>query len=288
MPAAGAALAPSLSTSACRVRKASSALVMLVLLAAWPGAGLPVAQPAVPGLPPVQPLQLTTPHHWPAWLDGGRGLLCGLACFAGWCLAIWPRTVTWRRGAWKALQYATVSMFRYPYWWLILLIMAVGGLGITAGWWWGGVHWRGLLTALVGLAGGGGLIWAVRIVGGSALGKEAMGFGDVTLMAMIGAYVGWQPSLIVFFLAPFAAVFISLAQWLLTHRREIAFGPYLCAGAVVVIVWWGPVWQVRVRQIFSLGWLIPELLFFCLIMLGGMLALWRLAERGLRRRDHGS
>jgi prepilin signal peptidase PulO-like enzyme (type II secretory pathway) len=264
------------------------ALAVLVLLAVWPAAGLPAGRlaagvPAAPRVVNVEPLQLTTPNAWPAWLDGIQGLAIGGACFGGWCLAIWPRTVTWRRGWWKALQYAAVSMFRYPYWWLVLLVMVVGGLGIAAVWWWSGTHWRSLLTALVGLAAGGGLIWAVRIVGGSALGKEAMGFGDVTLMALIGAYVGWQPALLVFFLAPFAAVLISLAQWLLTRRRDIAFGPYLCAGAVVVVVWWGPVWEERVQRIFSLGWLIPQLLFFCLVLLGGMLMLWRLAERGWRR-----
>ena len=63
-------------------------------------------------------------------------------------------------------------------------------------------HWAALLTALVGMAAGGGMIWIVRVIGAATLGREAMGFGDVTLMSMIGAFVGWQGSLIVFFLAP--------------------------------------------------------------------------------------
>ena len=32
----------------------------------------------------VEPLHLTTPHDWPAWLDQGWGLACGLAAFVGW------------------------------------------------------------------------------------------------------------------------------------------------------------------------------------------------------------
>ncbi len=50
----------------------------------------------------------------------------------------------------------------------------------------------------------GGVIWAVRVLGRWTLRMEAMGFGDVTLMAMIGTYMGWQASLVVFFLAPLA------------------------------------------------------------------------------------
>ena len=42
---------------------------------------------------------------------------------------------------------------------------------------------------------GGLIVWGGRIVATHALKMEAMGFGDVTLVAMIGAYLGWQPCL---------------------------------------------------------------------------------------------
>ncbi len=74
----------------------------------------------------------------------------------------------------------------------------------------------------------GTLVWVVRIVASVALQQEAMGFGDVTLMGMIGAFLGWQPAVMAFFLAPFAGVVIALAQWLTTGRKEIAYGPFLC------------------------------------------------------------
>jgi leader peptidase (prepilin peptidase) / N-methyltransferase len=130
------------------------------------------------------------------------------------------------------------------------------------------------------MAFGGGLVWAVRIIGSGALGKEAMGFGDVTLMAMIGAYVGWQASLMIFFMAPFVAVAICLAQWILTRQRDIAFGPYLCGAALILILCWDNLWQ-RSYPIFELGWLVPKVLFVCLILMGGMLLLWRIAEQRL-------
>ena len=114
------------------------------------------------------------------------------------------------------------------------------------------------------------MIWAVRIVGGHALGQEAMGFGDVTLMAMIGAFLGWQATLIVFFLAPFAALFISVTQWLLTRRRDIAFGPYLCLSACFLVVCWPFVWE-KVGHIFAMGSFIPAAVAVGLALMGVML-----------------
>ena len=91
-------------------------------------------------------------------------------------------------------------------------------------------HWAGLLTALVGMAASGGLVWMVRIIGPASLGREAMGFGDVTLMAMIGAFLGWQPCLIVFFLAPCRAGGRA-GRPDPPPGREIPYGPFLCLAA---------------------------------------------------------
>jgi prepilin signal peptidase PulO-like enzyme (type II secretory pathway) len=252
-------------------------LVGLLLMALWPAAAPPVAELSGPMLS-VGHLQLKSPLEWPQRLDGTQGLWIGMACFVAWCFAIWPKTVTMRRGPVKAVQFFFVSMIRYPVWWVIVLIMLAGCAGIAVIWNYGGAGWTSLLTSLVGMAFGGGLIWVVRIVGGGALGKEAMGFGDVTLMAMIGAYLGWQASLMIFVLAPFVAIFICLIQWALTRRRDIAFGPYLCAASLIMIVRWSPIWEGHAKGLFGLGWM-PQLLFFCLILLAGMLRLWRITER---------
>ena len=59
------------------------------------------------------------------------------------------------------------------------------------------------------------------MVGSLALRREAMGFGDVTLMAMIGAFLGWQAAVLTFFLAPFFG--LAHALWkLVVYRRETA------------------------------------------------------------------
>ena len=91
-------------------------------------------------------------------------------------------------------------------------------------------NWAGMLTALIGLAASGGIVWAVRLIGTAALRREAMGFGDVTLMMMIGAFLGWQAGLIVFFLAPFAGLVVGLVQLIFRRDDVIPYGPFLCLG----------------------------------------------------------
>lgn len=249
-------------------------LLGLALVACWPAA-LPQVE-VVGGR--LQPLWLTGEFPWPAWLHGVYGLLIGLACFTAWCYALIPKTTTLRRGWWKGWLYLHASTFRTAAWWQLGLLALLGTLAITAAWLSGGELWQALLTSLVGMAFGGGMIWAVRIVGYLGLRKEAMGFGDVTLMAMIGAYVGWQASLMVFFLAPFAAVVIAVVNWAITRRRDIAFGPYLCCGAVLLIVQWPWLWANYGRPIFGLGWFVPALLACALAAMLGLLMLMRLIE----------
>ena len=118
------------------------------------------------------------------------------------------------------------------------------------------------------------LTWSVRMVAGVSMGREALGFGDVTLMAMIGSYTGWQPILMIFGVAPFAAVFIAVAQWFVSRTHEIAYGPFLCAATLIVLLGWARLWRDFGQVYFELGaWLIAILvgcLFLMGVMLGGM------------------
>ena len=229
-------------------------------------------------------LLVTSPNPWLPELDGPKYLVVGMLCFAAWCYAILPKTTTLRRGFVKGVQFLFVSIFRHPGWKYVLLILLLGWPVIFATWFYGGVRWQALFTALVGMAFGGGIIWAVRIVGSHALAREAMGFGDVTLMAMIGAFVGWQPALIIFFLAPIAALIISLVQWLLTRRKDIAFGPYLCLGTVILYLGWPRIWDGWAAGVFALGWIIPAVMGVCLLLMGGLLTVWRIIDDWLYAR----
>ena len=103
-------------------------------------------------------------------------------------------------------------------------------------------HWHGLAWSAAGLACGGGLTWLVRSVSGLVLGREALGLGDVTLMAMIGSFVGWQPVLFIFLLAPFCGLVVGLLARVLTNRPFVPYGPFLAAAASVVLLAWRWIW----------------------------------------------
>ncbi|MFK7818998.1 MAG: A24 family peptidase [Planctomycetaceae bacterium] len=113
-------------------------------------------------------------------------------------------------------------------------------------------HIHGLLNSLCGLLVGGGSIWAVRIIGHQALKREAMGFGDVVLMAAIGSFIGWQPVTIVFFLAAMCAMVAVMFGVVFGWRQEIPYGPYLSLGALLLILFWDKIWP-RAEPFFDYG-----------------------------------
>lgn len=78
---------------------------------------------------------------------------------------------------------------------------------------------------------GGGLLWIVAIAGSAAFGREAMGGGDIKLMAMLGAFLGWQGALLTIFLGALLGtlVFLPIA-W--RSDRLVPFGVFLALGAV--------------------------------------------------------
>lgn len=125
--------------------------------------------------------------------------------------------------------------------------LAAGLVVIGGAWWRGGDHWPAVLSALAGLAVGVAVVWATRIGASRALGREALGFGDVTLMAVIGTWLGWQPALLTCCLGVLVGLVHGVVLYSLARENELPFGPSLCVGAVLVTVLWRPLW----------GWLGP-------------------------------
>ncbi|MCA9413019.1 MAG: prepilin peptidase [Candidatus Omnitrophica bacterium] len=100
--------------------------------------------------------------------------------------------------------------------------------------------WR---DALFGAAFASGFIYLIRFLGTIAFGREAMGLGDVKLMAMNGALLGWWRSLFVIMgLGPALALLVVGVAWVISRKKmekfaEIPFGPYLCLGSYVALFW---------------------------------------------------
>lgn len=112
------------------------------------------------------------------------------------------------------------------------------------------VLWSGWVFVLggvvLGYLFGAGLVWLTRILGTLAFGREAMGLGDVHLLAAIGAVLGPGETIPVFFIAPFfglaaALLMFGLSSLLKKRFREIPYGPYLAGAAGVVMVFREPI-----------------------------------------------
>lgn len=103
-----------------------------------------------------------------------------------------------------------------------------------------GITWQ---TRLIGILAGGGSLWAVAWGYQLLTGREGMGGGDIKLLAMIGAMIGWQGVLFTLFAASAIGTVVGLLAMLRLGkdmRLAIPFGPFLAAGAVLYIFFGQP------------------------------------------------
>jgi leader peptidase (prepilin peptidase) / N-methyltransferase len=94
----------------------------------------------------------------------------------------------------------------------------------------------GIVDALIGMLVGGGVLWAIGEAYFRATGQEGMGGGDVKMLAMIGAFLGWKLVLVTLVLSSFAGSFIGLLVILLGRgglKHALPYGTFLALGALV-------------------------------------------------------
>jgi leader peptidase (prepilin peptidase)/N-methyltransferase len=90
-----------------------------------------------------------------------------------------------------------------------------------------------LLTAVIGAGVGFGLLWLVGLLGTWAFKEEAMGGGDIKMMAMVGAFVGWQGVLLTIFMGALTGTIIFLPLTLAGRKKLVPFGVFLAIGAAL-------------------------------------------------------
>lgn len=136
-----------------------------------------------------------------------------------------------------------------------------------------GVHWAtnwnkylGLATGLAGLFAGGAVVWTVREIFTRVIGREAMGFGDVTLMAMAGSFLGWQTVILAFFFAVVPAVFVGSFNWLVFRNDELPYGPHLSISCIGCIFLWRPLWAWLYPLFQDFSWFLAFAVVFGLLM----------------------
>jgi leader peptidase (prepilin peptidase)/N-methyltransferase len=94
----------------------------------------------------------------------------------------------------------------------------------------------GPVNALLGVAVGGGILWALAWASPYLFGKEGMGGGDIKLLAMVGAFLGWKPALLTIMIGSLAGSVIGITLiglGLMKRDEYIPFGPFLVFGALV-------------------------------------------------------
>lgn len=98
-------------------------------------------------------------------------------------------------------------------------------------------HLSGLLRAFLGMIIGGGIIYLTGVIGDFIFKKETMGGGDVKLLAMIGAFLGWQIAILTFFIAPVIGAVVGIIIKLKTKSSLIAYGPYISLASIIALFW---------------------------------------------------
>lgn len=113
-----------------------------------------------------------------------------------------------------------------------------------------------ITNSVLGMLVGGGIFLIITAVGGLIAGKEAMGFGDVKLMAALGLMLGWLNIIIVSVIAFLLAAIISIGILIVKRKNfndYIPFGPFIVVATFIVIFTPYDLLLTILLKIFTLG-----------------------------------
>ncbi len=109
--------------------------------------------------------------------------------------------------------------------------------------------YAGFKVSMIGLVVGALFLWTVATLGTLAFRKEAMGMGDVKLLAGIGAFLGWQAVVFVVMIASLFGAVVGVS-FILARKKSfgsrIPFGPYLALAALLWILGGELGWSIYV------------------------------------------
>lgn len=96
------------------------------------------------------------------------------------------------------------------------------------------------MDAFVGLMTGVAVLYLIAVYYESITGQEGMGGGDVNLLGMLGAFLGWQSLLFILLIGAFAGAIVGLTLMFFQGKNlkyAVPFGPFLSLGGVVYLFW---------------------------------------------------
>lgn len=97
----------------------------------------------------------------------------------------------------------------------------------------------GFTNSLIGLLLGGGLFYIIAIVS-----RGGMGGGDIKMMAMVGAFMGWKAVLMVTFIGSLLGSIVGIFLMLLKgkdRKTKVPFGPFLAIGSIITLFFGGTI-----------------------------------------------
>jgi leader peptidase (prepilin peptidase)/N-methyltransferase len=102
-----------------------------------------------------------------------------------------------------------------------------------------------LVGALIGALAGGGSLWLMGWIWEKLRGVEAMGLGDVKMMFMVGAYLGWRLTILTIFVGVLTGSIIGMFLMVRSGRRNmqmlLPFGIFLGLGAIAALLFGAPI-----------------------------------------------
>ena len=104
----------------------------------------------------------------------------------------------------------------------------------------------GLVNAVLGVLIGGGILWFLAWVSPYLFGKEGMGGGDIKLLAMIGAFLGWKPTVLTMMVGAVVGSVVGgglMVFKVMRRGQYLPFGPFLAFGAVVSLFFYQDIWD---------------------------------------------
>jgi len=163
-------------------------------------------------------------------------LICGLmTAFIAWHFGFGWQTLaamvlTWTLISLTMIDYDTQLLpdnITLPVLWLGILINING-------------TFTSLESSVIGAAAGYLSLWSIYQIHHALTGKEGMGFGDFKLLALLGAWLGWQSLLMIVLLSSLVGAVVGISLILVMGRDRqlpIPFGPYLAAAGWISLIW---------------------------------------------------
>lgn len=114
------------------------------------------------------------------------------------------------------------------------------------------IPWLSWSDSALGILLGGGSLFAIAAGYQLLTGREGMGGGDIKLLAMVGAFMGWKAVLPIIFLASLLGTLVGVPLMLVQRenaRLALPFGPFIVCATLVFLLWGGLLFNYYLRLI---------------------------------------